>query len=93
MDHWTTTTFVSCRRFVRRDNTRLKRLVMEADPAFSSINVDQLLLHVLGDVLAGAPAIEAVKILAAQVNKNQKKEFRAWASRLDKRFSLFLVIG
>jgi len=53
-------------RFVRRDNTRLKRLVMEADPAFSSINVDQLLLHVLGDVLAGAPAIEAVKILAAQ---------------------------
>ena len=53
-------------RFVRRDLPRLKRLVMEADPAFSAVSVDQLLLHTLGDVFAAAPNLESVKVLAAQ---------------------------
>jgi len=53
-------------RFSLRDVSLLKRLVMEADPAFSAVSVDQLLLHVLGDVFSAAPALETVKVLAAQ---------------------------
>ena len=55
-------------RLVRPDPAwpRLTTFTMEVDPGFSSSCTDQLLVHILGDLLRQAGHLRSVKVLASQ---------------------------